>query len=543
MKEEFESSRGKIIRAIRKTEENLTALPHQIEGIVWPAAVMKVVLAQKLERRRNKEIPFNYMVTEFIPNEKSTDYSLENNKELSELVKFLKANHHKLPIGLRFQLAVLTDGHWSCVDNVIASKGISAFNLDAVMDSRSRHFFQVYLTNFQMAGLLSAGYLYYVSVPPGGPFSKTPKEKVANMIQTDWVSCGLFVVDHLSFLSRTNVFQHLKSSFGEADYIQLGRADIPPSLSAIFRLSQSELLLESLSSKQKATTVNRKGTLLGTIKYSGVRSKREKILQSARIYVEQSDNEKLEKIFSHNLVEHLSQFAANYSPAVNNLIEVVYNVLPKCKSLLDEEAIKLMDKLHGVILLSELNDTQKILAIANIVTSTLEKRTDISAYRLIASVLTYAVLHINNNEELFGFYINITASSICLSLNSNTNSFFSRPTGFTPSLLAHLEKAVKVQLLYNAIVDQNGRQLQLLNEMTGCSAFINKTRTFNTSETKSSQLLKELILLSEKEGTEVSRAKEVLREKLEESKKEILKEFNFTITESLSSTHSSGKSV
>lgn len=79
------------------------------------------------------------------------------------------------------------------------------------------------------------------------------------MIQTDWISCGIYVVDHLSFLSRTNVFHHLKTNLGESKYCTLGRKDIPPALSAIFRLSQSDLLLENLTKKQKEPTITRKG--------------------------------------------------------------------------------------------------------------------------------------------------------------------------------------------------------------------------------------------------------------------------------------------
>ncbi|ASQ46584.1 hypothetical protein [Legionella clemsonensis] len=534
MREKSDSSRSEIIRAIRRTNYNLNIIPESIEGIVWPTSVMKVILARKAENRLKKQIPFNYMATEFTPSEDFKDYSLEHNEELAMLVKFLKENHNKLPVGLRFQLAVLIGGHWTCVDNVITSTGLAVFNLDSVMDFKARQFFQVYLVNLDKEGLLNAGYLYFVNVPSAGPFAKTPKEKVANMIQTDWVSCGIFVVDHLSFLSRSNVFHHLKTALGESKYVTLGREDIPPALAAIFRLSQSDLLLENLTRKQKEPAVTRKGKRLSEVSYRDAREKGGKLLQEAKNYVENCGEEEFAKIFSHNLLEQLSKYVIHYSRPVNDLIEFVYDSLPHCKNLPDEAAIKLMEKLHGVVLLSELNDSQKILAITELTISALEHNNEVSSYRLLAGVLSYAVLNLHDNQQLFDFYMKILTGPLGQSLSNITNSFFKTPTRFTPALLAHLEKAVKTQLLLNAAVDlENGHseQFNLIYNLPGCLAFINKPRTFDTSETKSGKILN---ALNELAGRQETNAIEPIKQKLEERKIEVLREFEFKRPESAS---------
>ncbi|OCH96757.1 hypothetical protein A8135_06265 [Legionella jamestowniensis] len=534
MREKYDSSRSEIVHAILKTNYNLSLSPEDIEGIVWPASVMKVILARKAQNRLGKGIPFNYMVTEFTPSEDSKDYSLENNKELAALVQFLKENHSKLPVGLRFQLAVLVGGHWTCIDHIITSRGVAAFNLDSVMDSKARRFFHVYLLNLEKEGLLGAGYIYFVNVPSDGPFAKTPKEKVANMIQTDWISCGIYVVDHLSFLSRTNVFHHLKTNLGESKYCTLGRKDIPPALSAIFRLSQSDLLLENLTKKQKEPTITRKGKKLSEVGYGDAKRKGRKLLLEARNFVENCKEEDYEQIFSHNLLDKLSNYVRHYSTPVNDLIEYIYSGLPGCKNLSDEEAVKLMEKLHGIILLSELNDSQKILAITDLTVSALEKSNEESSYRLLAGVLSYAALNIDDNRQLFDFYTKILTSPLGQGLNNTTNSFFKTPTRFTPALLTHLEKAVKIQLLYNAAVDlENGYkdQFNLIYDLPGCSTFINKPRTFNTSETKSGQILNELTRLA---GLEEIESTGSIKQQLEERKKEVLSEFNFKIHETAS---------
>lgn len=549
--DEFESSapsKKETIRQIQITTENLSTSPEYLKGIVWPESVMKVVLARKATHRLDKQIPFNYMVTEFKPKEDQTDHSLEGNEELASLIQFLKVNLKKLPIGLRFQLAVLIKGHWTAVDNLVTTKGISSFNLDAVMDSKARHFFLVYLTNLQKEGLLNAGYTYYVSVPSEGPFAKTPKEKVANMIQTDFVSCGIFLVDHLSFLSRANVFHHLKNAVGEFQYKTLGRSDIPPSLSAIFRLSQSNRLIRSLTSKQTESTVTRKGKKLSEVRtqanskdplvpsiYANAKKKGSEMLNNAERYVADSDEETYKRIFSYNLLEQLSDYAQNYSKPVNELIAFIYNALPECKSLTDEESIRLMEKLHKVILLPDCNDMQKIIEITKSTISSLEKINEVAAYRLMTAVLSYAALNINDNKQLWDFYNSLLNSPVIRGLSTNTNSFFNTPSRFTPALISHIEKAVKIQLLYNAasgLCKAQENQLNLLLDSSEIKTFLNKPLTFDTSETKSTQLLNQLIPLksSPEDLAQVYRLASSVKETLEQRKKEVFSEFGFDTT-------------
>ncbi|MDI9818403.1 MULTISPECIES: hypothetical protein [unclassified Legionella] len=530
-----------VIRAIKKTQYDLKYPPQYIEESIWPEEVMKVALAQKASHRLKKKIPFNYMVTEFKSHEDSTDYYLKENKELSGFIQFLKDNHHKLPEGLRFQLAVLINGHWTCVDNLITSKGISTFNLDAVMGDKARIFFLVYNNHLQHHKILRSGYTYYVSVPSEGPLAGTPKEKVANMIQTDFVSCGIFVVDHLSFLSRTNVFQHLKKNLGESDYVTLGRADIPQSLSSIFRLSQSKRLFANLGSKQMKQPVTRKEKTLAEAKnslYVNAKNKGNRILTNALTYVQDSDEDVYQKIFSHKLQDQLSAYVQNYSKPVNDLIAFIYNSLPECLYLSDEESIKLMEQLHQVILLPNCNDTQKILKLVDIAVPVLEKSNNAASYRSIAGILSYTVLHIDDNQQLFDFYCNIVNSSFYKGLNTNTNSFFNTPTRFTPALISHIEKAIKTQLLYNAAIDlskEQNNQLNFISNSPECLGFLKKPRTFDTTETKSSQVFHRLTDLQNKK---IDGSLESVMQTLEQRRNEVLNEFHFGITPASDIPHS-----
>lgn len=530
-------SRQEVIKEILQTADNLTSRPEYIKGIVWSEHAMKVVLAAKEERRRNKELPFNYLVTQFKLPKDTTSYSLEENKEIFELFRFLSDNLKKLPAGLRFQLAVLIDGHWTCVDNLITPQGISAFNLDAVMDSRSRHFFLIYVTNFQQAHLLNASYIYYTSVPSEGVFAKTPKEKVANMIQTDFVSCGIFVVDHLSFLSRTNVFHHLKSSFGQEEYKMLSRADIPPSLSAIFRLGQSTSLFSGLSSKQAKATVSRKGKKLEAIRgqsasespdmpsiLSNAMAKGDKILKQANDYVANCSTLAYENIFSHNLCEQLSAYVKNYSASVNDLISFIYKGLPECKRLDEEKSIKLMETLHQVILMSELNDSEKIVKIVNLTRSSLENLNDLQGYRLLAAILSYAALNITDNQQLWDFYKTLQASSLYKNLNVNTNSFFNIATQFTPALASFVERSIRTQLYHNAVStlkDGNDAQLKIL-ELTEVASFLKSMEP---------QIMSKIINLTSKtETAQRTSESESLLGQLNQRKQEVLSEFHFDVT-------------
>ncbi|STX29574.1 Dot/Icm T4SS effector [Legionella beliardensis] len=527
-----------ISRQIDTTKFNLNAFYRDdIKGIVWPLDVMKTVLHIKATQRIEKGnlVPFNYLVTEYKLPEDKPDYSFSDQPEFATLIDFLKKNHDKLPVGLRFQLAVLIDGHWTCVDNVITSRGIAAFNLDSVMDSRSRKFFQAYAIGLDQAKLFDSSYIYYIDVPSDGPFAPTPKKKVANMIQTDWVSCGIFVVDHLSFLSRTNVFPHLKKAVGDSDYRTLARADIPPALSPIFRLSQSHSLLDSLSKQQNETIATRKDSKkLGELDRAIVntRKKGEKLLAEAKRYV-QSEPQACQAIFSHNLVQQLADYANHYSKPVNDLVAYIYNALPQCQGLKDEEAIKLMHKLHQTIL-TDSSDTDKILTMLDITIRSLEQLNDVSAYRVLAGIISYAALNINDNSELFKFYEHILKSSTFGGLSNHTNSFFAKPSPLAPSLISHIEKAIKNQLLYNAAQGLslgNTQQLDTLNHEV-IQRFLNKPRAFATSETKSTQLVSQLDNLKEKPDPVKLKA---LTKELEDKRTEVLAEFNFKITPAPSS--------
>ncbi|STX81659.1 Uncharacterised protein [Legionella busanensis] len=501
---------------------------------------MKTVLERKARQRHEKGqlIPFNYFVAEYKPPEDSSDYSLESHPELNQLINFLVANHAKLPIGLRFQIAILIDGHWTCIDNIITEKGISAFNLDSVMDRRARHFFQVYLTNLQLNNILDSGYIYNINVPSDGPFAETPKEKVANMIQQDWVSCGIFVVDHLSFLSRTNVFKHLKKAFGEGQYQEFARADIPPALSPIFRLAQGEELFEKLSKRQKQTIATKKDkTKLGEldgVAYSA-KNKGKRLLEDAHAYIEKPTA--YQEIFGHNLLQQLEGYVKHYSKPVNDLIAYIHNALPQCEGLIDEEAIKFMQQLHNIILKDDI-DIKKIIEILEISIENLGKLNDVSAYRILAGVISYAALNIIDNQELFEFYKTLEKRSIFDRLSNHTNSFFSKPTPFTPSLISHIENGIKSQLLYNATADlskSSTRQLDYLND-NSVTQFINKPRTFDTSETTSKKLLAQLNTLRDSQD---KKQLDTLSRKLEAKRATVFDEFNFKIKP----THSSSSAT
>ncbi|KTD33424.1 hypothetical protein [Legionella israelensis] len=539
---------------IENTRHNLTVNPRLGGGIrgdeIWSENVMKVVLARKEARRKEKAIeseeiplPLNYMVCKFKLPENVRNYSLEGHQELAEFIDFLKNNIQKLPVGLRFQMAVLVGGHWTVVDNMVTTKGISSFNLDSVMDSKAYQFFMIYLTNLQEAHLLNASYAYRVSVPQG-PFEKTPKEKLANMIQSDWVSCGIFMVDHLSFLSRTDVFHHLKSSMGESQYQAFGRADVPPSLAGIFRLAQMEELISKISKKQSIPAVTRKGKTLADVKKqinpeenteyitANARNKGAKILDEAEKYVDSCEEEIFTAIFSRSLKDKLSVYVEHYSQAVNDLVAFIYDRLPECKDLPDEDKIKLMEALHQIIL-TEDSDQDKIISINDQLMSVMQHSNEAASYRLVAAVISYTALHIKDNQELWQFYQKIATHPLSELLQSHNNWFFKMPSKLTPALFSYIEKVVKTQMLLNGLEglkEDHTEQLDFLEDGV-IQSFLKKPRVFEASETKSIQLLNQL----KEMGNEKSELKSIELQKiekdLEKRREDVLKEFHMETLE------------
>lgn len=557
-REETAPERKAVKEDIKNTAYNLTIDPRWGERIrgryIWPETVMKVVLARKAARRMEKAaeeektaLPFNYIVFDFIlPGERGR-YSLEDNKELARLIDFLKENSDKLPVGLRFQMAVLLEGHWTAVDNVVTAKGISSFNLDSTMDSRAEQFFAIYLANLDRAGLLNAGYSYRVFVPQA-LFEKTPKEKLANMIQSDWVSCGIFMADHLSYLSRSPVFHHLKASKGESSYQTFGRADVPPALSGIFRLTQMEELITRVSKKQSETVVTRKGKTLADVKKQADPSDKEtkyltanatekgkKILKDAGEYIDCCEDRDYEAIFSFSLAEKLSAYVDHYSQPVNDLIAFIYDRLPLGQGLSDEDSIRLMEGLHQVIL-SPGSDQEKIISIHDQLMSALENTKEASAYRLMAAVTSYTALHIKDNNALWSFYQCIRTGPMSQQWHSHSNWFFNIPSKMTPALFSYIEKAVKTQLLSNALANMQAgeRDALAILDSEDVTAFLQKPRTFETSETKSAQLLRQL----KKEG-EAGRSSDLRKidETLEKRREEVLGEFGMSSSAMKTSDH------
>ncbi|KTD64856.1 hypothetical protein [Legionella spiritensis] len=548
--------REDILKQIAVTAKNLRSSTRDIEDIVWPKEVMNVVLADKSFRRRIKGLPFHHMVTEFqTPLEKYEQRHEEKRTELTNFVDFLAKDDIKgrLPVGLRFQFAVLIGGHWTTIDNQVTPKGIATFCLDSVMDSRALYFFNWYRQSLREKGLLHIAYAYHVHVAQG-LFDKTPKEKIANMMQTNQVSCGVFVADHLSFLSRTNVFRRLKEAVGdeslygdEPDYISFGREYTSPALAAVFRLTQSELLLGKLSKKQAEAVISRKGKRLKDVKNeafskdesipyftTNVINKGETIMENATRFVRDSEDDTYSAIFSHSLTEELSAYAEQYSEPVNGLIALIYEKLPEFKTFSDEDQIRFMGRLHEILRNSEWSDDQKLMALLEEAIIQFAPLKDVAAYRLLTAIMADTVLHINDNRELWDFYTNFLKQPLVQGLQSNTNSFFNKPTKITPALMSYIDKAVKTQLMVNAVhdVSQGGKeQLSIVTGSEEIMSFIRKPRHFETSETRTAKWLVELVeLAQEEEGPAQERALKKMEGRLAQSKRDILHQFGMDIT-------------
>ncbi|STX81388.1 Uncharacterised protein [Legionella busanensis] len=101
--------------------------------------------------------------------------------------------------------------------------------------------------------------------------------------------------------------------------------------------------------------------------------------------------------------QQLEGYVKHYSKPVNDLIAYIHNALPQCEGLIDEEAIKFMQQLHNIILKDDI-DIKKIIEILEISIENLGKLNDVSAYRILAGVISYAALNIIDNQELFEFY-------------------------------------------------------------------------------------------------------------------------------------------
>lgn len=520
-------SQKELIQAIVATKNNLHKHHYDITGIVWSAEVMRVILGLKAEKRGRKKLPFYYQVIEYQEDE-SGKMAADKNEDLFRLVQFLEANVDKLPPGLRFQLAVLLDGHWTAVDHVITSKGISCFNLDAVMDKRALRFFRNYIILLDKAKVLHASYMYYVSVPES-PFERTPKEKVENMIQMDFVSCGIFMADHLSFLSRTNVFHHLKTMVGEPAFKTLGRNDVSPPLAPIFRLTQSKHLLRKLSGQQIGVPISKKDnpktlkdikqqSLTESIKYNVI-AKGDKLLDKAIADLESREPSGIAALFSHDLMTRLAAYVNHYSPVVNQLAGLIYTRIVDCKGIDDQTVMQIMAAIHQIILEKD-SDLSRLKAINALLLTALPKN-DVNTSRLIAASICLTAFHIEDNQALWEFYTEMMKYPGNAELNHHTNSFFNTPTKLTPALSTHIEKTVKVQLLINAVAGlHQGLNSPLDSLSDNMRQFIKKSRTFEVKTTKSESLLQQILLA----GSDKSKLQAIELE-LETNKAAILLEF------------------
>ncbi|QRN03608.1 hypothetical protein GH742_06880 [Legionella sp. MW5194] len=500
---------------------------------------MRVILGLKAEKRNKKQWPFYYQVIEYEQDERG-EIVTEKNEDLLRLVQFLTTNAHKLPPGLRFQLAVLLDGHWTVVDHVVTPKGISCFNLDAVMDKRALQFFRNYIILLDKAKVLHASYMYYVSVPQS-PFERTPKEKVENMIQKDLVSCGIFMADHLSFLSRTNVFHHLKAIAGEPAFKTLGRNDISPPLAPIFRLTQNRHLLKKLSGQQIGAPISKKDhpktlkdvkqqLLTEGIKHNVI-AKGDKLLDQAIVDLKSRDPSDITVLFARDLVAQLAAYVSHYSPTVNQLAGLIYTRIADCKGIDDKSVMQIMAAIHQIIL-DEDSDMSRLKAITGLLLAHLPKN-DVNSSRLIAASICLTAFHIQDNNTLWEFYTAMIEHPGNTGLNQHTNSFFNKPTKLTPALSTYIEKAVKVQLLINAVNALHQGYDSPLDALTDkMQQFIKKSRTFEVKTTKSESLLQQIILA----GSDKSKLQAIALE-LETNKSAILLEFGLE-SESLSSEQS-----
>ncbi|MDX1837007.1 hypothetical protein DIZ81_04885 [Legionella taurinensis] len=520
-------SQKELIQAIATTKDNLHKYHHDITGIVWPAQVMKVILGLKAEKRGRNQLPFHYQVIEY--EEDDSGKMAEKNEDLLKIVQFLETNADKLPPGLRFQLAVLLDGHWTAVDHVVTSKGISCFNLDAVMDKRALRFFRNYISLLDRAKVLHASYMYYVSVPQS-PFERTPKEKVENMIQTDLVSCGIFMADHLSFLSRTNVFHHLKVMAGEPVFKTLGRNDISPPLAPIFRLTQSRHLLKKLSGAHVRTPISKDNSktlkdvqqqsLTESIKYNVI-AKGDKLLDQAVVDLKSMESSDIAALFAGDLMSRLAAYVNHHSPVVNQLVGLIYTRITECKAINDETVMQIMAAIHQIILAKD-SDLSKLNAINDLLLTRLP-RNDVNTSRLMAASICFTAFQVQDNHALWQFYAAMMQHPGNTGLNHHTNSFFSTPTKLTPALSTHIEKAVKVQLLINAVdALHQGHDSPLDTLSDKMQQFIKKSRTFEVKTTKSESLLQQILLA----GSDKSRLQAIALE-LETNKAAILLEFGF----------------
>lgn len=518
-----------LIRALVMTKNNLHKSHHDITGIVWPAQVMKVVLALKAENRRGKQLPFYYQVIKYEEDDKA-GMDAQNNEPLLKFIQFLEKNADKLPPGLRFQLAVLLDGHWTAVDHVVTSKGISCFNLDAVMDKRALRFFRNYILLLDKAKVLHASYMYYVNVPEPlwGP---TPKEKVEHMIQTDFVSCGIFMTDHLSFLSRTHVFHHLKAMAGEPVFKQLDRDDVSPALAPIFRLTQSKHLLRKLTRQQSEAAISKQDkekklksikqqSLTESIKYNVI-AKGDKLLDNAIIKLKSRSQQEIALLFDDDLTTRLAPYVEHYSPVVNLLASLIYTRIADCKGLGDQTIIEIMASIHQ-LMLGEDSDDIKLAAITSLLLMRLSGK-DVNTYRLLAASISFTAFHVQNNDELWQFYMDIIKHPVNTALMHHTNSFFNTPTKLTPALSTYIDKAVKVQLLMNALAGLRqgfGSPLTYLTDEM--QEFIKKSRIFDVKITKSNFLLQQITLAAIEESTLYA-----IEQELAADKASLLKGFGF----------------
>lgn len=93
----------------------------------------------------------------------------------------------------------------------------------------------------------------------------------------------------------------------------------------------------------------------------------------------------------------------------------------------------------------------------------------------------------------------------------------------TPSLSTYIDKAVKVQLLLNALKElRQGYDSPLTHLTDEMQKFIKKSRTFDVKATKSERLLQQIILAASEESTLY-----VIEQELEADKATLLKGFGF----------------
>ncbi|WP_131751190.1 hypothetical protein [Legionella erythra] len=511
------------------TKNNLHKSHYDITGIVWPPQVMQVILALKAESRRGRQLPFYYQVIEYEEDSKG-GMDAKKNEALIKFIQFLEKNADKLPPGLRFQLAVLLDGHWTVVDHVVTSKGISCFNLDAVMDKRALRFFRNYILLLDKARVLHASYIYYVNVPEP-LFGPTPKEKVEHMIQTDFVSCGIFMADHLSFLSRTHVFHHLKAMAGEPVFKKLGRNDVSPALAPIFRLTQSKHLLRKLTGQQSEAAISKhdKGKTLKSIKQQSltesikynVITKGDKLLENAIVNVKSRSEQEIAPLFANDLITRLTPYVEHYSAVINQLAALIYTRIADCKGMNDQTVIEIMASIHQIMLGKDKDDI-KLAAITSLLLNRLPGK-DVNSYRLLTASISFTVFHCEDNDALWKFYLDMMKNPVNTGLMHHTHSFFNTPTKLTPSLSTYIDKAVKVQLLLNALKElRQGYDSPLTHLTDEMQKFIKKSRTFDVKATKSERLLQQIILAASEESTLY-----VIEQELEADKATLLKGFGF----------------